>query len=1107
MNGMAKMIAAVAVFAIVVAIAVYTMNSEPSTSPRITPSDSNPSAAKTAGPEVSGPPVTSLGSQTVVQVSGTVKNESGSPLEAATVFAIPAESGGAPGGDRIQATTGSDGKYRFELAAGQYQFTARYSGFREARETRTLVEEPVTIDFDLVSGQVISGHIKDYTGRAVANALVRAFLERVDENASLEERLRSIVEMNEIMNEPGIDAYSDETGYYEIQGLDEANYELRVVATGYTPAQKRQIRAGSTDVDFLLVEGGRISGTVTSGDGVGVRDASVMVYEQLPKDETDIIEIVMKRIRPPLIEVTADSTGRYLVEGVGGDMMYRVVAMAPGHQDTQVENVVVATGGDTLVNIPMDVGERLQGVVYDPSGRVLPGARVKVNVMGAATGSPNAGLVDEGILTDADGRFLFDTLRKGEYRLVVSHPDYATHVETRIQPNGGADLEIQLEVGGAVGGLVVDIATNAPITGAIVTVQDQAGVKKTGVTDATGAYAIHGIALRRKGEANLNVEAEGYARINNEKASIQDGVMTNGVDFALEKNGRVEGIVTDIDGQPVANASVHVRKRQSAQTPVGNIIGSITQSGPDGRFVVDNVTPADECYLVGTHSKHLESNSELFRVSSGEVVRDLTLELRRGGSIEGIVVDDRGQPLADVIVAVQDERMGDIDPASLSNNTRTDASGTFRLGSIEPGEATLIAAKAGYLRTEKSGIQVVEDSASQGVELRLVQGAFFSGVVTDTQGQPIVGATVEILDTSSDMRRLTEKTDTNGFYTFDNLGPDPVRVDVEARGYNKETLHDQPVNTEGNDFTLSRLGGLLGQVVNQRGEAVTQFSVAPSIIQNGRTYRKVSSKTFNVEDGIFSFPGLEPGQYEVVIGTLGFASVTLNNVQVREDIDTDLGRIILTEGGKLGGVVFDEETGDPIRGVRIKVLDHGVFQTNPLGNGGTPRRDRRSAGAARGQYQTGVDGDFLIQGLNVNQVKVEFSHVNYMPITLTLQVDTLDNSIALSRGGLVSGAVTAPNGTPQSGIQLLLNGQGKSDRQVTDRKGHFTFSGLPDGTYTIRIWSFGVRSKEPVGDPKSAPTYTVVVQNGEASFLDIKFDAEEEQRGRERRGLDGGKNG
>lgn len=1025
-----------------------------------------------------------------VDAEGTVKDDAGKGLGAITVECQRVT--GGPSTPKLEpvanAATDPDGSFRFDdLLPGTYEFSASSTGYATARQRRTLAEGKPTPSIDLVlsSGLTIRGTIRDPLGKPVAGARAAAFLERAEKDAPLEERLLMLLQFQDMKTEPGVTAVSDEAGAYTITGLRHDDYRVLVTASGFSPAEKRFVMAGSDGVDFSLAIGGELVGTVVDIGGKPIAGALVRVFRASGTE--DLIEKIQEMALPPLEWRETDATGSFAFDSLGGESEYRVHAAAAGFQERDIQKVRVETGQRAQLEISLDPGNTIRGVVYSPAGTVLEGARCRVHpVSGTQPVSPPSDFDDDSVLTDASGSFVFDTLGAGVHRLVVSHELYATFVESRAQP---ADeiLTIHLTEGSAISGTVSDAVTQEPIPGAKVTVHDLGGEQKEGMSDASGAYFVRGISVQPRGTTNINVEAEGYQRISNFKVEVEEGSVTAAQDFELERNGTVRGIVVDANGRPLEGVRISARRTHDTNAVVVNV-GEMTTSGADGSFAVGQVEPGEETFLEGSHRNFLNSRSEPFGITPGQEIAGIELVMKVGGSVTGRVIDEQGNPIADAIVGARDDVMIEVNPASLPNKAYTDASGTFTLGRLEAGELTLISAAKGYLMVEVTGLEVIEGHTAPPVEIRMTAGAHIAGTVRNSLGEPIIGARVTVIDTSAGLKKLTTSTDTNGQYRFDELGYYPVEVEAEAAGYSKVRLFEQPVNHDGIDFVLEAFGSIRGKVYTQSGESLRAFSVSPRLVDvDGRAKARVPAMTVNNESGDYQFDGLQPGIYEVMIGAPGYAPATLENVVVQSSRVTELPVTYLGEGGRISGTVYDARTGEPVAGATVTVVGGNRHFL--------PRADTQpdSPRTRRDQATTGADGTFEIIGLSSGQVTLKFEHRSYMEeVMRDVQSGIAGLEVAMTSGGTIEGIVLHPGGKPAAGTQILLasEGRGHDRRVVTDRRGFYSITGLPAGEYVLRVTDFGRMPEDGTArvDPINVPAYKVSVVPGELTVFDINME-------------------
>ncbi|MEM7262352.1 MAG: carboxypeptidase-like regulatory domain-containing protein, partial [Planctomycetota bacterium] len=528
-----------------------------------------------------------LADEKTVAITGQVLNDNDQVLSGVKILAYSMTGGTGQNnltlvGEKVSSDVGA---FQFDaLRAGKYRFVARTEGYQEGRIERTLIVDQTAdpIDFVLSSGLAISGKVLDVAGAPIAGAEVTAFLERVRETAGLQERLQQLLKIQELQSEVGITAVTDSSGEYQLQGLENEHYRLRVIAPRHSPATRRYVRAGSTDVNFALEIGGELTGIVRGTDGGPISDADLYIYKQ-DSEDVDIIEVVLQRLYPPLAAVSTGPGGEYVFDQLGAGMEYRLVTTASGFQPVETQKIVVSTGGSTTLDLSLEKGKSIAGYVYGPDGAPLEGARVKVNLTGARSATPQIALTDQGVQTSAEGYFIFDTLEDGEYRVVASHDAYATFQQQKVSPDT-AELAITLSEGAAISGTVRDAGTGAAIAGAIITVREPAGVEKKATTDASGLYMVRGVTVPRRGEARLGCTADGYAREGNASAPVTDGSVTEGFDFAMRANGTVSGVVLDTAGAKVSGARVEVKRQNDPNMPIYVTVGGPVTSGSDGSY-------------------------------------------------------------------------------------------------------------------------------------------------------------------------------------------------------------------------------------------------------------------------------------------------------------------------------------------------------------------------------------------------------------------------------------------------------------------------------------------------------------------------------------------
>ncbi|GMV23603.1 MAG: hypothetical protein AMXMBFR57_35520 [Acidimicrobiia bacterium] len=171
------------------------------------------------------------------------------------------------------------------------------------------------------------------------------------------------------------------------------------------------------------------------------------------------------------------------------------------------------------------------------------------------------------------------------------------------------------------------------------------------------------------------------------------GTVLFGQSPATPVPGAVSGVVVDAaTGAPLPDAYVQL------QALFGGGGGAQPRKTTDakGRFIFAPV-PAVDGYLLtvtragyldgGFHRAPTDEAGALFALREGQWRNDLTIRLWKTASISGTVLDDRGQPMVEVMVHLaQRARVGPADGWIQMNTVTTDDRGAYRFGRLPPGD-------------------------------------------------------------------------------------------------------------------------------------------------------------------------------------------------------------------------------------------------------------------------------------------------------------------------------------------------------------------------------------------------------------------------------------
>ncbi|MFT7537085.1 MAG: hypothetical protein ACI85K_003041, partial [Hyphomicrobiaceae bacterium] len=222
--------------------------------------------------------------------------------------------------------------------------------------------------------------------------------------------------------------------------------------------------------------------------------------------------------------------------------------------------------------------------------------------------------------------------------------------------------------------------------------------------------------------------------------------------------GKVSGRVTDLDGNPVANAEITMepddrnplrwqRNRAELLPPL------LTDSNGDYLFPNVPVDGTAQFTVSALAKMHTPGRSSRFQVAEGQAFVVPDIQLGPGFEVTGFVRDELGRPIANADVSLRSTsaRTADGTPATTSRedrrrsmragfgrgrnpSTKTDEKGRFFLEHL-PGMFVELTSKAkGFLDYEQVGIDVKQ---GQLIQVAMADGLRITGIVMTPDGQPV----------------------------------------------------------------------------------------------------------------------------------------------------------------------------------------------------------------------------------------------------------------------------------------------------------------------------------------------------------------------------------
>ncbi len=385
-------------------------------------------------------------------------------------------------------------------------------------------------------------------------------------------------------------------------------------------------------------------------------------------------------------------------------------------------------------------------------------------------------------------------------------------------------------------------------------------------------------------------------------------------------SGRVSGTVVNAEsGRPVRFARVLI------EGPNG---GADDVTGEDGTFAIERLPPGSY-QLIVTKPGYLETAygqarpgtatpGKRMTLADREHIERLVVPLSQGGSISGVVRDDRGDPAYGAEVRVLRWAMKNgLRTLEIVQSAATDERGKYRVSLLPardylvsvapgpdsvPGSTRRPATQAfapvfyqGTLRARTASLVSIgpgEERSDVDVQLPLVGLGSVTGVVLGLDGRPAQGVAVSLMDQEHEGLEELVQTDGLGRFLFERVAPGTYVVTAGARSgvfvsraarkghvvieiaEPEAPARSAPAGTASGDVTVVS-GGASDVVLTLEpartvaGRIVWEGSSRPPSLRGAvveltsRSLAGEQVETKVAEDGTFAIANVPPGRYTV----------------------------------------------------------------------------------------------------------------------------------------------------------------------------------------------------------------------------------------------------
>ncbi len=529
---------------------------------------------------------------------------------------------------------------------------------------------------------------------------------------------------------------------------------------------------------------------------------------------------------------------------------------------------------------------------------------------------------------------------------------------------------------------------------------------------------------------------------------------------ASATSGDIAGTVTDTAQRPIPNALVRVQFGQQLAS---------ARSGADGRYRMANLTPGEYQLAAGkpAYDGQLRQNVVVAANSTVTVNFRLAFGSLTTGAVEAITTTSGGTPL----IGTQ------VDLFTLNgfvSRLSSDDAGSAVFPGLPPGTYFLETRREGYgnVRTRTFSVR-----AGQLFAFRIPlprdpsQVGELSGTIRDSEGFPVRGAEVEIVDGL--VQRSTRSGD-NGLYRLVKLIPGGgYRLRITARGFARQDTGQLTVRLGQatiQDFFLvpneGSKGSITGLVRDNENRAIAFAAVQV-------TAGPVAGQTVQTDgNGRYLIQELTPSSsYAIIASQPGFAPAGTSAISVERARTTTVNLVLKNQSvsaGTLQGTTRVAGSLAPLPGVLVEVITG------------------ESAGLAvltdsAGLYE--FEGVIPDQGYTLRFTKDGFNVFSQGLINVTSGTTVTVNADLEARDartGQLGGTIRiAGAGALAEAKVTLFRGPTSPLTATTTALGVYSFRNLAPGTnYAIRVEKRGFITAQSANQ---------TVQNGQTTTVDLSI--------------------
>lgn len=481
----------------------------------------------------------------------------------------------------------------------------------------------------------------------------------------------------------------------------------------------------------------------------------------------------------PTWRSTTDVNGVAEFRSLAPGNQYVLTATHPKFTRVELPYVNIPPQGERLEILKLAEGYICRGTVYDMSNAPIAGAHLFLDnvVYFGMPGTRSPDLLEA--ITDDRGYFEFTNVEGGTRNLQCTAKGYGTRIEMNIAfPSTEGPIvqkDFHLDRGHTIRGKVIAPNRNAVPNARVEVYNYDQGNTSRGfaVTDAGGAFRIEDLV---SGEYMLTASAAGFSLERMNRVAV-DG---EPLEIQLAQQGCAQGRVIDaISKQPLSSFNCAVRLVNPGTTIYGRPIQQADfRNAKDGAFELCGLEPGT--YVVQASApEYAPTYSGTFKIDQGMTVGDVLVEISRGGTLRGRVVDaTTGEPVSNAEIGTFDngyiknpftDLLGGMMPRNTTQAlARTDKDGRFELSMLTPETYQLEISHHGHTTLILKDLKVTDSQELDLGTLEMAHGATVRGVVYGGDGAPLPNAEVHVRATEG-YRVFDARSGSDGRYVIESI--------------------------------------------------------------------------------------------------------------------------------------------------------------------------------------------------------------------------------------------------------------------------------------------------------------------------------------------------